>query len=146
MMKCKNLHSKIIFYLEGGLATEEMEQMKLHFSECNDCADFADELKKTLTVLESEKSPKVNPFFYTRLKAKIESQAGGQNEIYRRPVLIRVLQPAFFSILLIAGIYAGTKIGQPANSNSVSMIYAEQKIIPYLDEMENETIESFLME
>lgn len=145
-MKCKTLHSKIIFYLDGELTAEEMEQMTLHLSECKDCAAFADEMRKTFGVIEAEKSHKINPFFYTRLKAKLENQVGGQNEIYRSPLLIRVLQPAFFSILLIAGIYAGIKIGQPANSTPVSAIYAEQDLIPYLDEMKTETIETFLME
>lgn len=143
-MKCKTLHSKIIFYLDGELTTEEMVQMTLHISECNDCAAFAKELKNTFGMLALEKSPKVNPFFYTRLKAKLENQDDGQNKIYRRPVFIRVLQPAFFSILLIAGIYAGIKIGQPATSTTA--IFAEPDLIPYLNEMENETIESFLME
>jgi anti-sigma factor RsiW len=143
-MKCKTIHSKIIFYLDGELTTEEMDQMTLHLSECNDCEAFADEMRKIFDVLESEKSPKVNPFFYTRLKAKLENQTKEQNEVYRRPVLIRVLQPTFFSILLIAGIYAGIKIGQPATSTT--SVYVEQDLIPYLDEMKNETIETFLME
>ncbi len=146
IMKCKTIHSKIIFFLDGELAPEEMEQIKLHISECIDCSAFAAELKKSMAILESEKSPKINPFFYTRLKAKLEDQVGSQNEIYRRPVLIRVLQPAFFSILLIAGIYGGIKIGEPVNSTPASAIYAEQDLIPYLDEMKNETIETFLME
>ena len=145
-MKCKTIHSKIIFYLEGELVPEEMEQIKLHISECSDCSAFAVELKKSLAILDLEKSTKVNPFFYTRLKAKLENQESKQNEIFRRPVLIRILQPAFFSILLIIGIYAGIKIGQPANSTATTGIYAEQDLIPYLDEMKNETIETFLME
>jgi hypothetical protein len=45
---------------------------------------------------------------------------------------------------LIAGIYAGIKIGQPATSTT--SVYVEQDLIPYLDEMKNETIETFLME
>jgi anti-sigma factor RsiW len=145
-MKCKTIHSKIIFYLDGDLALDEMEQIKLHLSQCNDCAAFAGELSKSMAILESEKSPKINPFFYTRLKAKLENQVTEQNEIYRRPILIKVLQPAFFSILLFVGIYVGIKIGQPANSTATYGIYAEQDLIPYLDEMKNETIETFLME
>lgn len=145
-MKCKTIHSKIIFYFDGDLAPDEMEQIKLHLSQCADCAAFAGELSKSMAILESEKSPKINPFFYTRLKAKLENQQIGQNEIYRRPILLRALQPVFFSILLFVGIYAGIKIGQPSNSSASSAIYAEQDLIPYLDEMKNETIETFLME
>lgn len=145
-MKCKTLHKHIIFFLDGELPALEMDQMKAHLSECKECAAFVEEMRKTLEVITSEKSPSVNPFFYTRLKAKMENRAGIQNELFKRPVFAKILQPAFFSLLLIAGIYTGIKIGQPAVVNSGSAIYAEQEIIPYLNEMENESIETFLME
>ena len=144
-MKCKTLHKKIIFFIEGELPAKEMEQIKLHLSECTDCAAFAEEMKKTFALLESEKSPAVNPFFYTRLKAKIENRAEAENEKYSNPVWVKILQPAFFSVLLIAGIYSGIKIGQPVVKKGEPVVYAEQQIIPYLDEMENERIETFLM-
>jgi len=145
-MKCKTLHKKIIFFLEGELPKEEMEQVKLHLSECNDCAAFAEEMKKTFAILQSEKSLAVNPFFYTRLKARIENRAAKQNEILKNPVWARILQPAFFSVLLIAGIYTGIKIGQPAVNKTELIVYSEQEMIPYLNEMENETIEGFLLQ
>ena len=144
-MKCKTLHKKIIFFLEGELPAKEMEQIRLHLSKCNDCAAFAEEMKKTFAFLESEKSPAANPFFYTRLKAKIENRAEAENEKYSNPVWVKILQPAFFSVLLIAGIYSGIKIGQPVVKKGEPVVYAEQQIIPYLDEMENERIETFLM-
>jgi anti-sigma factor RsiW len=145
-MNCKDLHKRIIFYLEGELSEKEMEETKLHLAECNECAAFADEVEKTLAVLTAEKSPAVNPFFYTRLKAKIENRASAQYELQQKSILVKILQPAFFSILLLAGIYTGIKIGQPSAVNSDSNIYAEQEIIPYLNEMETESIENFLME
>lgn len=145
-MNCKDLHKKIIFYLEGELSEKEMEETKLHLAECNECAVFAAEMEKTFLVLEAEKSPTVNPFFYTRLKAKMENRASAQYELQLRPMLVRVLQPAFFSVLLIVGIYTGIKIGNPTTSKTDSAIYVEQETIPYLNEMETETIEGFLME
>ncbi|HSO89052.1 MAG TPA: zf-HC2 domain-containing protein, partial [Draconibacterium sp.] len=60
-MKCKSLHTKIIFYLDGELPAAEMEQMRIHLSECSDCAAFAAEMEKTFAVLAAEKSPEVNP-------------------------------------------------------------------------------------
>jgi hypothetical protein len=144
-MKCKTLHKKLIFFLDGDLSAEEMEQMRLHLSECNDCATFAEDMKKTLAILEFEKSPEVNPFFYTRLKTKLENQTIKQDRISLNPVWARILQPSLFSVLLIAGIYSGIKIGQTSTVNSKYASYTEKEIIPYLDEMETETIETFLM-
>lgn len=145
-MKCKTLHKKIIFFLEGELPEKEMDLVKTHLSECNTCASFAIEMKKTLGILEAEKYPVVNPFFYTQLKAKLENQESEQQLILKRPVLLRVLQPAVFSVLLIIGIYAGVKIGQPSSFQPISAPSTGQDIVSYLNEMDSETIEGFLME
>ena len=145
-MKCKNLHKKLIFFLEGDLPAKEMEQIQIHLAECNTCAAFAEDMKTTLGILEIEKSPAVNPFFYTRLKAKLENRASEELQIFRRPVFARVLQPVMFSILLIVGVYSGIKIGQPSPVKVVSTNMFEQEAIPYLNEMEAESIETFLME
>ncbi len=145
-MKCKTLHKKLIFFLEGDLPEKEIEQIKGHLLECANCEAFAKELKKTLEVLEEEKSPAVNPFFYTRLKAKLENQESEQKQIFWRPALFRVLQPAAFSILLIVGIYTGIKIGQPASTKQYTATIMQNEVIPYLNEMEVESIEISLME
>jgi anti-sigma factor RsiW len=145
-MKCKQLHNKLIFYLEGDLPKDEMDFVKKHLSECPDCAAFADEMRKTFAVLEAEKSPEVNPFFYTRLKAKMEAQAEAVEPATANPYWRRILQPALFSLLLLIGIYSGIKIGQKAEDQLFAASSADEQIIPYLNEMEVEPIETFLME
>jgi anti-sigma factor RsiW len=143
-MQCKKLHKKLIFFLEGDLPGHEMEQVKQHLAECDECAAFASEMSKTLTILQEEKSPEVNPFFYTRLKARLESQTEKPAQFIRNPFVARVLQPAFFSLLLLAGIYTGVKIGQPADTGA--SYFQQEQVVPYLNEMEAEPIEAFLME
>lgn len=145
-MNCKNLHKKLIFFLEGDLPKNEEEQIQVHLSECKDCALFFEDMKKTLGIIETEKLPEVNPFFYTRLKARIENQESAEIDYSRRQVLVRVLQPAVFSLLLLAGIYSGFKVGQPKSVQLTDNVFYEQEIIPYLNEMNTESIEAFLME
>jgi hypothetical protein len=145
-MNCKTLHTKIIFFLEEELPDREMEDIKIHLESCPGCIAFASEMKKTLTVLHNDKLQEVNPFFYTRVKARLENQEAEKTAARRNPVLVRILQPAFFSILLLAGIYTGVKIGQPSKNAADTSVYAETEMIPYLNEMESETIENFLME
>lgn len=145
-MNCNTLHTKIIFFLEGELPEWEMEEIKIHLESCTGCVAFAEEMKKTLAVLETDKTPQLNPFFYTRVKARLEKQAEEKVVNQRSLVLVRILQPALFSVLLIAGIYAGIKIGEPAKINSDSTVYTENELIPYLNEMETESIENFLIE
>ena len=145
-MKCKTLHKKLIFFLEGDLSIEEIKQFEKHLSACPNCAAFALEMKSTLGIIEMENSAKTNPFFYTRVKAKLEDMETKQESIVSRPVLIRVLQPVAFSIILLLGVYAGIKIGQPFQSEAINEVIAEQEMIPYLNEMAAEPIETFLME
>jgi len=123
-----------------------MEQMKIHLLECSECAAFAEEMKKTLAIINNEKTPHLNPFFYTRVKARLENQTEQVVATRQVPVLVRILQPALFSLLLLAGVYTGIKIGQPANVNSDIPVFAENEVVPYFNEMEAESIENFLME
>jgi predicted anti-sigma-YlaC factor YlaD len=145
-MNCKTLHMKIIFFNEGSLPSWEMEEIKIHLENCSDCVAFANEMKKTFAVIENEKIPQINPFFYTRVKARLENQAENVVATRQTPVLVRILQPALFSLLLLAGIYTGVKIGQPVKVNTDIPVFAENEVVPYFNEMETEAIENFLME
>ena len=145
-MKCKTVHSKLIFFLEKELEPAEMQAVKEHLDRCPDCALFAEEMEKTLSILETDKIDAVNPFFYTRVKAKLENQAA-QPQIARRPVLVRVLQPVAFSVILILGIYAGIKLGATGSTTSAKNVLAgQEELIPYWNELDGEPIETFLME
>ena len=145
-MKCKNLHKDLIPFLEGELSPEKMEEIQNHLNLCSTCADFAKELKLTLGIIESEKDFEVNPYFYTRLKARLENVGDEQPSFFGRTILVRVVQPVMFSVLLILGVYLGIKIGEPASTKQYTVTLMQNQEIPYLNEMETETIESFLME
>lgn len=145
-MKCKTLHKKLIFFLEGDLPAREAEEMAAHLAQCDACAAFAEDMKKTLDIIQVEKSPEVNPFFYTRLKARMENEKNREKQRVGFPIWEKVLQPAFFTLLLLAEIYTGIKIGQPANTETDPSIFAETELVPFLNEMEAEPIETFLME
>uniref|UniRef100_UPI0032173E19 anti-sigma factor family protein n=1 Tax=uncultured Draconibacterium sp. TaxID=1573823 RepID=UPI0032173E19 len=143
-MKCKAVHTNLIFFLEKELPVSEMKAVQEHLDNCPDCALFAEEMKKTFSILETDKVVEENPFFYTRVKARLENQA--EEQVVARPVLAKVLQPVAFSVLLLLAVYGGIKMGQPYQSASVKAGLEEQQIIPYLNGMDAEPIEAFLME
>jgi len=145
-MKCKRIHKKLIFFLDNELPVEKMEQIRLHLDECDDCKQFLNEMKATFGVFEEQQKPEINPFFYTRLKAKLDNQTDKEKDFARSSVFTRILQPALFSTLLVIGIYSGLKIGQIQHSNNLDNTVAEQELIPFLNEMGTESIETFLME
>lgn len=140
-MDCKTVHSKLIFYLEGSLGNEEAQQVESHLNSCAACKAFADDLKSTLSLIENEKKVEPGPYFYTRLKAKLETRGTASPALHlRRPM--QILQPALFSLLLLLGIYAGFRIGQSGKTYQVAQ--NQEEIIPFLNEMETEPIETFL--
>ncbi len=143
-MKCNKVHKKLIFFLEKELPVSEMEQVQKHLGECSDCALFAEDMKKTLSILETDKVTDENPFFFTRVKVRLEESKS--EKAATRPVLVRVLQPVAFSIILLLGIYGGFKLGQTPATNFAQSTLSEQEIVPYWNEMDAEPIEAFLME
>nr|WP_321353489.1 zf-HC2 domain-containing protein [uncultured Draconibacterium sp.] len=143
-MKCKNVHNKLIFFLEKELPVSEMKQVQQHLDECSACALFAEEMKNTLSILESDKVTDENPFFFTRVKNRLERQS--EEQPVARPVLVRILQPVAFSVILLLGIYGGFKLGQVPKTNFANNSLTEQEMVPYWNELEAEPIETFLME
>lgn len=144
-MKCKAVHKKLILFLEKELPGPEMKAVQEHLDVCPDCAFFAEEMKMTLSILETEKVSEVNPYFYTRVKAKLDRQSEIQFSGIRSSMLVRVLQPVAFSIILLLGIYGGVKLGATGAKPGMSFT-AQQEMVPYLNEMDVEPLETFLME
>jgi hypothetical protein len=142
-MKCNDLHKKSIFFLEAELPPEEMRQIQLHLNECEKCSLYFENLKQVLGTIETDKIRSADPYFYTRLKARMENQE--EKELSGQSGLVRILQPALFTILFLASIYGGYKIGG-TEATYKSATIETQNIIPYLNEMKSESIESFLME
>jgi hypothetical protein len=145
-MKCRTIHKKLIFFIEGELPQQEMHEVALHLDECSGCAAFAEDMRKTLGIVELEKNIQVTPYFYSRLKSRMEKKQEPEVMHVGFPLWEKVLQPAMFLILLLTGIYTGMKIGEQAGSESQETGYAVTEIIPFLNEMEAEPLENFLME
>ena len=144
-MNCKKAHKEIIFYLEGDLLPTKEKEIEAHLKQCPDCMAFAEDLKLSLGIISNSPKMEVTPFFYTRLKARIENL--GQIKV--SPMWERffvVFRPVFFSILLAVGIFSGIKIGQKTTDYNTSYSSSQVEPVPYLNELGMESLESFLME
>lgn len=145
-MNCNIIHKKLIFFLEGDLPREHMEKVAEHLNQCGDCAAFAEDLRKTMGIVQMEKQVQVSPYFYTRLKARIIKEQDNQAAESGSIVWKRVLQPALFTVLLVVGILAGVFTGRQAGRGTVSSSVNSAENIVFLNEMEAEPLETFLME
>jgi hypothetical protein len=145
-MKCKTIHKKLIFFLENELNQKEMKEVADHLYGCHACEEYAGYLKGTLDVIQIEKRVEVSPYFYSRLKNRMIKQEDVDMPKSVFWVREKVLQPVMFSLLLMAGVYAGILIGQPSETSIRDNYLVNTEVIPFLNEMDAEPIENFLME
>ena len=139
-MKTNCIHNDLIFYLDNELSVEKKIAVEKHLLECYDCQSFLAFLQQEMQVIDKEKNPEASPFFYTRLSARLEEKTERQTQRQ----WIRLAQPAFFSIILLLGIYGGLKLGSEASSpkeiqQSISSVHM-------LNDFAAEPIESFLLD
>lgn len=137
-MNCKKIHTDLIFYLGRELSAEKMEAIGRHLETCDDCRQFAEMLKNQLELIDQEKRPEVNPYFFTRLSAKLDENPAVTNTIL--PVWA---QAVAFSVLLAVAISGGIYLGnqpsgvKPRNTESNWLM---------INDFESEPIESFLLD
>ena len=139
-MKTKCIDKDLIFYLDNELSVEKRTTVEKHLEECADCRSFLAFIQESFQIIEKEKNPEVSPFFYTRLSARLD-----EKRVY--PIQrqwARLAQPAFFSLVLLAGIYGGLKLGSNA---STPKVYQQTKSsVQMLNDFATEPIESFLLD
>jgi len=139
-MKCKDVQQELIFYIDNELPVEKMELVRKHLKECADCSSFLAELRTDLEIIESEKNPEVSPFFFTHLSARLEESTAYQPQ----SSWVRLAQPAFFTIILLAGIYGGLRLG--SNASNVPVNPTEANVSQFVNDFQAEPIESFLLD
>jgi predicted anti-sigma-YlaC factor YlaD len=138
-MKHDSIHKNLIFYLGNELSDELRISVEEHLKECAECQRMLEFLKEEMQVIEKEKNPEASPFFFTRLSTRLDDRPQ-----YRQQGLwLRIAQPAFFSVMLILGIYGGLQIG--SSTSSGRLIQESTSTIQIMNDFEAEPIESFLL-
>jgi anti-sigma factor RsiW len=139
-MECRNIRKNLIFYLDRELSEEQMNAIGKHLDECPRCSAFLRQLRNDLRLIDEERKPAVSPWFFTRLSARLDERPIPEEQT----VWTRVLQPAFFTLLLMAAIYGGFRVGYHA---STPVDKPEQvNVMPGMDDLGDEPIETFLLD
>jgi len=141
-MKHERCKQNLIPFLEGSLQEPELQEMEQHLGECASCRGFADYLKITFTTIESSRVTQPDPFFYTRVKAKMDKQ---EDSYTAKPGFSRILQPAVLTLLLVAATFTGIKIGSSDWSLKTNG-YVMENLEPLMNELDSEPLETFLMD
>jgi|SRR5579859_3063965 len=122
-MNCHDLNSKLADLLlepgNGGEQSKIHQDAHAHLARCADCSKQLDELRATMALLDAWEAPEPNPYFMTRLNARLaeerEAAPAGWLERMRarftyssRLTLRPVAAMAMTAVLLIGG---GTYLG-----------------------------------
>jgi len=143
-MKCKKIHKKLIFYIDGDLSSKENKKIEEHLSSCKNCSRLYSEMKSSMEIIQDEKSIETNPYLYTRIK----QQLNNINENATKPIFaiqrLKMLQPIMVSFLIAVGIFIGVSIGNnfPLQENNIADTQTE---LNYINDLQQEHVEYFLL-
>jgi predicted anti-sigma-YlaC factor YlaD len=151
-MNCTEINKNLIFYIEGDLSFEKGKIIKMHLEKCSKCKHLYNEMEKTLGTIKNEKKIEVNPFFYTRIKAKMEDVQESSFSPVFRPTFMRILQTSAAVVLIAIGVYSGIMIGDNFINSSIASgndqtysEYQEYSQQLFLDGLDVESIETSLL-
>ncbi len=148
-MNCKEVHKNLIFYIENELNAETQSKIQDHINACVSCKKLYVNIKNTLEIINSEEKNKSYPFFYTRIKQKVDELNSSEIKTGFLPSFTKALKPVALAILLAFGIFFGINLGNKYETNNYTesnenllQAYANEY---YVNELNEETIETFLL-
>ena len=78
-MKCKDLETNAIAYLDGNLPPAQQDAMERHLALCSACRERVEGFTQVKGLLDEWESVQPSPFFHTRLAARLEEEAVSQS-------------------------------------------------------------------
>ena len=86
-MKCTELETNAIAYLDGKLSARQRETMDRHLAACSACRKRVRGFSQVMGLLDGWEAIQPSPFFNTRLAARLEEEAasrGWRETLWRR--------------------------------------------------------------
>ncbi|MGC8865033.1 MAG: zf-HC2 domain-containing protein [Bacteroidales bacterium] len=132
-IRCEEFKHWYPAYKNGKLSNINKQLVAEHLGSCEGCQLAAQAIE---AVLETTIQPESDPFFYTRLSARLEKE--------KAPRVVRVLKPAFIlslalSLSILIGIRMGTilyeKFSASDTSSLIEQDYALSTSVSQLDQM-----------
>lgn len=102
-MDCKIIADNILFYIDKELDTEFSKQFEEHLNNCAECKLLYQKIEGSYSKIELVKDLKPNPFFYTRLIAKLEKT----KEKRGMQIFVNALKPLAVAASIGLGIIIG---------------------------------------
>ena len=102
-MNCNKILNNILFYLDKELVEAERIEFESHLQECTECRDLYDNVASAYNIIAAENQISVNPFFYHKLKTRLETK----EESRVITIFTAVLKPMAIAASIALGIFIG---------------------------------------
>lgn len=153
-MKCNKIHKTLYRYHLGALSPQLKEEVDKHLLNCPECSAIYAKLFQTLNHLNDKDTLPEQPFYYTRLKQRMENKKEKAESAWSNGLAKKVLQPALYLASLILAVYIGILIGSGTHSYETKLAeneatdndYIEAFVeYQYLNDFQIESIENVLI-
>ncbi|MEE4198368.1 MAG: zf-HC2 domain-containing protein [Bacteroidales bacterium] len=132
-MKCAKIHKKIGAYHQGILSPQEKNKFEEHLSVCKACSGIYTKFVRTMNHLNSQETIPEQPFYYTRLKQRMENRKAQNESLLHGQWARKVLQPAIYTASILLAVYFGILIGTGATGNESRLANYEPAAEDYLN-------------
>jgi predicted anti-sigma-YlaC factor YlaD len=106
-MNCKTLKRNYSARMDGMLPPKEEERLAAHLRDCPNCRSWTCELESAWQMLDDVSEARSTPCFYTRLRARMNSEPQAKS----LPRSVRILLPVSATAVLALGIFLGSVVG-----------------------------------
>jgi len=153
-MKCNKIHKTLYRYHLGELSPHLMEEIDKHLINCPECSAIYAKMAQTLNHFNDKETIPEQPFYYTRLKQRMENKKEKTESVWSNGLVKKILQPAIYMASLVLAVYIGILIGS-GTGNSVSSLAKNEALkdnyieafaqYQYLNDFQIESIENVLV-
>lgn len=106
-MNCKELNKLLELIPEGKVTEEQMASLKDHAQQCSSCSKALEDIESEVMTYDRMRSVQANPFLYTRIMSKIESQKVELFNFF--PQLSRIQNMAATFLIIVSSVLIGVK-------------------------------------
>lgn len=144
-MNCKEVHHKIIQYLDGDMDEETRILFMFHLRSCSSCERLLNEIDATYILYNKRDNLKADPFMFSQITQEIENRRSTNSISFN---YLPILRPIAAAAVLVIGIYLGIGLGEQyvAEGNNIALTDIQLMEDEFLfNDISFESIESFLL-
>lgn len=130
-MKCKKIQKKLSAFMDGELDEQQQELVQTHLQDCRDCQEALEHLNRIDRVLGEVSEMAVQPFFLSRLHARLQSEVSPPRSLHLAWTYGKFLAPVAVVFGLGLGALLGVQLARNFSPGAETTAAAES--IAYTD-------------